>query len=227
MKNYTKYGVGIASLCLSLMLVNCGGGSSSSGGENSSSDGSTKGELTNKSVESFAASISEELGCTYTSEGNVQAAVNKNGFLAVGRAGAVVFSNTKRTGTTLQRATPRECSSPMAGGCGGSATICSSGESLIADFSDYCTQDYGGVSTTLDGKITIGIAQSDDGSATYTASTQSPLSIKTVNPNTEENVDVTLSLSNGKAVKAPTECGMHVTASSISVTDNIAKENYS
>lgn len=222
MNHRSKYGIGIASLMMAILLVNCGGGGSSP------DSASAKGALSEQSVDNFAASISEELGCSYSDTGSAQGAVEKMGLLAAQRTVLSAFSSTKTaTIPTRQKASARECSSPMAGDCGGTATICSSGESIIADFSKYCTQDYGGVTATLNGKVTIGISQSQDGSATYSASTQSPLNLKSVNPNTDENVDVTISVSNGVATKAASECGMHIKADSVSISDNIAKKQYS
>ena len=214
MKKMHAFYTSAAALLLSGFLIGCGGGSD--GGSGSSGDA----ELTSENVSSFVNMVSEQAGCTYSD--NQAAAVRDSSLLIDVAVARDVIKNTYDA-KMADGAMPRETET-IYGTCGGSATQSSTDTVLTMTFDEYCSEDYGGTTTTLDGSLKMTASQSGS-STTLNISTPSPLNIVTNNPNTDETVDLTMDVNNAK-LTVNQDGGMNATASSIKITDNVNNDTY-
>lgn len=97
-------------------------------------------------------------------------------------------------------------------------------------FTNYCNSEAVGVATTLNGSVHIATAKTSETKMMITASTPTPLNIKTTNPNTKENMDTTIDLQGGEVVinmdSASEEMtSILVTITSIKLMDNISGQS--
>lgn len=201
-----------AALLLSGFLIGCGGGSDGGGSGNDA-------ELTSENVGAFVEMVSEQAGCEYTAN---QAAAVRDSSLLIDVAVARDVIKSTYDAKMADGAMPRETET-IYGTCGGSATQSSTNTALTMTFDEYCSEDYGGITTTLDGSLMMTASQS--GSSTLNISTPSPLNIVTNNPNTDETVDVTVDVNNAK-LTVNQDGSMNATASSIKITDNVNNDTY-
>jgi len=199
----------IASLGLVFgLMTGCG----SSGGSSDSGDHSDGGITVDK-VNDQMGSIADDVGCTYTeitSAKKLQPDV------------VLSIKTTKIIGKVIE--SKKEL--PMiagteAGNCGGSVTM---PDDFFGDFvfDNYCYQDEdSSARINVDGSLNVGT--NDAGN--FTASTLSPLRIRSTVPDTGENVDVTIQLDRG--VLAINDDGTYtITANSVRVNDNITGDVY-
>lgn len=211
MKKMHAFYTSAAALLLSGFLIGCGGGSD--GGSGSSGDA----ELTSENVSGFVNMVSEQAGCTYSDN---QAAAVRDSSLLIDVAVARDVIKSTYDAKMADGAMPRETET-IYGTCGGSATQSSTNTVLTMTFDEYCSEDYGGTTTTLDGSLKMTASQS----GTVTISTPSPLNVVTNNPNTDETVDVTVDVNNAK-ITIDQDGSIEATASSITMTDNINNDTY-
>lgn len=199
----------------------CGGG----GGGGSSSGGGDA--LSNDDVNTFVASTSEQLGCMYTptAAAELRSMLTPESLGVLGKIKALALAPDSSKSAVKLRATETET---VYGDCGGSMKVTtnegSSSMSMTMEMNDYCTEEYTGETTTIDGKLSIGMSESGT-SLVMTASTSGAVNVVTLNPNTGETVDVSLTLDSGRLVMNEDE-SMSVTAKKVTVKDNTANETY-
>lgn len=232
MKWISTLNLAVAALGLTAMLGGCGSsdsgssdtpGSSSSAGMSSSSvaASSSSAGMTSENVGEFASMISDEIGCEYTGS---QAAVSRGemGIVSINGAVKLMMANAS---DRAKEAKARETET-LYGECGGSATMTASanGETITMNFTDYCSSDYGGITTTLSGSVVLTATQSGE-NITLNASTPTPLNLVTDNPNTSETVNVTVDLQNG-SMTMNSDGSMNISVSSVKIDDNVGGNVY-
>lgn len=214
MKMWTSLSMTAAALLFTGMVVGCGGGGGGGGG-----DTAGDAELSSENVGAFVNMLSDEAGCTYNGVQSASARTLPILDNAEAAKFVVMEAYLAKTPATASRATE-----VIYGDCGGSATTTGDETTATMSFSNYCSGDYGGVTTTLNGSIRLSQSQTQT-SATLIASTPTPLNVKAENPNTDENVDVTVALDNGRLTL--NESGATtVTATSLKIDDNINDDTY-
>jgi hypothetical protein len=182
--------------------------------------------MTVESVDKFAVSTSDQLGCTYTS--NKSAHVLRNSQLASNLPSAqkaLLAILSELSTYTQPRSASERADQNMAGDCGGSMTSSLTESAINISFSNYCTEKVGGVQTTLNGSIDVTMNESG-GKSVITASTPTPVRIKSTNPETSEPIDVTVDLKGGKLTETSEDCAI-LTATSVKVTDHISGDVFS
>jgi len=227
MKTFNAIGSILLVLSLSLFF---GCGDSSSGG----SGGAPSATLNEENVNDFVRKISNEIGCTYTEE-NPGRAVSLQGMLPLQMLSIVAKATNiqdKFDGShTLDLRALREVET-TSGDCGGYmvATTNEDTGSMTFEFDEYCNGELTGAQTVIDGEARVTMEQGSDDSIVINASTTKPITIKTVNPETDEKVDVTISLTGGKVTITGDlfeNPNISLRASSGYITDNVTGEKYS
>jgi hypothetical protein len=221
----------LAGVGLSL-LVGCG-----SGGTSDATVTQTA-QLSPQNVNNFVESVSNEIGCSYTETQSAPLLRGENTFLPIKKVFIEVSDMLKIQGvdTSNLRKEFRKTQT-VNGECGGTITTVTSadGKSVSYSFVDYCNESSGGTQSIVNGGIAISTSASG-GSVTVGFSTSSPLNMKSVNPNTNERVDVTLAISGGSFYSSDgsftledegTSSSKILTISSISIKDNVSGESYS
>jgi len=218
------------------MMTGCGGGGGSSnvGGSTPPPTPPAAG-LDGQKVNETATQLAETVGCDYTTVTAAQSG-KLNAALSYKAVGALksVFESDSVLKNVLDASISAKTSDVANGTCGGSylleTDLDESGAGTIdITFDHYCDDSTVGVATTLNGSLNIVLAQTSETSMTITASTGTPLNIKTTNPNTSENADVTIDLQNGEVVintdASDNLTTIGLTASSVTVTDNITGQS--
>ncbi len=233
MKTFKAIGSVLLVLSLSLFF-GCGGGDSSSGG----SSGAPSAELNEENVNDFVEKISNEIGCTYTEE-NPGRAVSLQGMLPLQMVSVVIKATNIRDkfdgSHTLDLRALREVETES-GDCGGYmiTTMNEDTGSITFEFDEYCSGELTGVQTVIDGEARITMEEGANDSIVINASTTKPITIVTENPETGENVDVTISLTGGKVTINTVDgqlslenLNVKLSASSGYIADNVTGEKYS
>jgi len=197
MKMFSLLGSVLLFLGLSL-FIGCGGGSSG---------GTSANALTTESVNNFVRGISNKLGCEYTEGAFVNPDVGLDDPLPDG--GGSVFPAAMRNllgnivdadgklnqDVSSNLRTLRETEN-IVGDCGGSIIITANeatGDATYV-FDDYCNGELTGERSVINGALSLKMTQSDV-LLVIRASTTQALNIVTTNPETDENVDVSIELS--------------------------------
>ncbi len=199
------------------LFVGCDGGGGSDGAAGSNV------ELDSQNVNAFVRSISDELGCQYTA---AQSAPLRS-MLPVPVSLLKIVANLSiekaDDGTSHLRAIPRE-SEVVQGNCGGTMTTSATETKISMVFANYCTEAEG-TQVHINGGVSMTSSASGN-QQTITASTTSPLNVKSTNPSTGEKVDVTVTLSKGRVTMGSDLSNLSVSASSVVITDNTTNQKY-
>jgi len=175
-------------------------------------------------VNSFVQNAADQLGCSYTAQSNavqLRSAIPLSTLLSVAVVGNVFKEDVEKTtkdGNVSLRIHLRE-TEVKNGSCGGTMTSIDTdkvGGSVV--FANYCTGEVGGVQSTVNGKMTMSTVKASETKSTITLSTTTPLRVVSTNPNTNEKVDVTMTVDSGKLV---INNGYVLTAKSVVITNNV------
>jgi len=226
--------IGSVLLVLGLgLFFGCDSGSSDGSGATS-----TSAELDTQNVNNFAKKISNEMGCTYT-ELTESTAATLRGMLPLQMV-SIVANATDIKGKltedhTLSLRALRDVET-TSGDCGGQMITTSneSTGSISYVFDNYCNGELTGANTVINGAVDMTVAQGSN-AMVINASTTQPIRVTTVNPETNENVDVTLGLTGGKVtvntvngeLTLDENLNVSLSASSGYITDNTTGEKYS
>jgi hypothetical protein len=244
MKAFNILGSVLLVLGLSL-FVGCGGDSGSGGGASNPSGGTSTptggsaNALTTENINDFARGISNKLGCEYTEGTSVNSNVSSVAPLPGGGGHILpaamrnLISNVVDVDESLNQNVSSKLrlsreTETIVGDCGGkivATTGKATGEATYV-FKDYCNGKLTGERSVINGAIGLKTTQSD-GLLVIKASTTQALNIVTTNPETDENVNVTIKLSDGViTVKGAISLdnlkalSIRLTAASGSITDN-------
>lgn len=218
------------------LMTGCGGGSSSDGDVTQPPAPPVAG-LDDQKVNETATQLADTLGCDYTTVATAQSGKFNAAFSykAVGALKSVLESDSVLK-TVMEAYISAKTEETVPGSCGGSYLMVTeedtsgTGGTIDITFDNYCDDTTVGVATTLNGSLNIVLAQSSETSLSITASTGTPLNIKTTNPNTSDNIDTTIDLQNGEVViNTDATSGdlttIGLTASSVTITDNVTGES--
>ncbi len=240
----------LTSIVLSSLL--CITGCSSSDDDSSSSGDSTvptttTSALSASSMNSFAQSASNQLGCIYTERTSAVASSSSlNASVAIFPVRDLVMSivavvsendaeESRHLKAPLRRA-PQ--TTTEIGPCGGemSTTIDEVTAETTFSYSDYCSVTEASVQSIIDGTLDMQTVAAADGSATITVSTSRDFHIRSTNPNTNESIDTTLQLSglsiysqNGEFnfdMENPTAV-LHIRMDDLTINDAVTGTRYS
>jgi len=221
------------------MMTGCGGGGSSDG--DSGSGGGTPpppppptAGLDNEKVNHNATQLAETLGCDYTAAAAQSKKFNlESSYKAVGTIKTILMKDDVLNRLVETSRSAKETQT-LNGDCGGTLVMETEENAeetegtMDLTFTNYCNSEAVGVATTLNGSVHIATAKTSETKMMITASTPTPLNIKTTNPNTKENMDTTIDLQGGEVVinSASEEMtSILVTITSIKLTDNISGQS--
>ena len=192
------------------MMTGCGGGGGSDGGSGGGGDTPDTG-FTPEKIDTQVGQIADQLGCDY-SKGAAAQSTQKSITLSLKTTKIIgsVIENKKDLPIIAESMTEE-------GNCGGSMTVNGDDTSANYQFDNYCTKDPDtGIQVELDGSLALTVNEAEK---TITASTPSALTVTSNNPNTGEDVSVTVDLD--KATVLVMEDGrMKITITSLTIKDN-------
>jgi len=227
-------------------------GCSSSSDDSSNNDGggapaTTTSEVSASSMNNFARSASNQLGCIYTERTSSAASSSSlNAGIAifpirdmVKSIIAVVSENDadeKRHLKAPLRRAPQ--TTTEVGPCGGEMSTTLDDVTMRSTFSynNYCSTTEDSVQSIIDGELSMQTVTATDGSATMTVSTSNDFHIRSTNPNTDERIDTTLQLTGLSIYSSTGEFNldmenptgvMHIRMDSITVNDAVTGTRYS
>ncbi len=222
MKNW-KLIVGAAAAA-SFLFVGCGGGSDDAPANGGDTIPATS-NMTPQNVDDMATTTAGQLGCVYTSNNPAPAlrtAQSASNLLVVKKVTEKIVIGTV-VDTSLRGAPQREVQVEN-GNCGGNYTLTSTDTTFNIVFNDYCTTDLGGVETKVNGSANIQMVSLDP--INVALSTPNSITVKSTNPETNEQIDVEINVQNGQATQAA-DGSTTLTASSVYIKDNVSGEEFS
>ena len=223
------------------MMTGCGGGGSDGGDSGGGTPVPPAAGLDNAKVNQTATQLAVTLGCDYTAATAAQSK-NLNVPLSYTYKAGQAMKTVIAEDAVLNRIaeisnSAKEESKTYPGSCGGTADTVTNMTSetdgtIDVTFNNYCDDKTLEAKTILNGSAHIEISKSSETAMKITASTPIPISIKTTNPNTKENMDATIDLQGvqldlvmGVSGDISSLTSLHATAVSAKLTNNIVGES--
>ncbi len=165
--------------------------------------------------------IAAELGCDYTANAKAKS-VELNIPLGLKTANLIKDIVVVNSRNAKEVGTPAIMAKVVDGSCGGNITIPDEGMIGTFTFNDYCI-DSDELNGTINGSLSVASGES---AGTIIISTPTPITIKSTNPSTGENVDVTLDMDEVVISQFADE-HIEIDIKSLTVNDHVQGTGYS